>query len=62
MYPNHSQFPDQAPNPKKLPKKIKSSGGGNPYKQLNQMLDFQIKQAKLEKMKKKKNVNDTPQG
>ena len=62
MYTNYSQFPDQAPDPKKVPKKIKSSGGANPYKQLNQMLDFQIKQAKLEKIKKKKNENGTPQG
>ena len=43
----------EAPDPKKVPKKIKSSGGANPYKQLNQMLDFQIKQAKLEKIKGK---------
>jgi hypothetical protein len=62
MYPNYSQFPDQKPDPKKVPKKIKSSWGANPYKQLNQMLDFQIKQAKLEKIKKNKNVNGTPQG
>ena len=54
MYPNYSQFPEHAPDPKKVPKKIKSSGGANPYKQLNQMLDFQIKQAKLEKIKEKK--------
>jgi hypothetical protein len=51
MFPNYSQFPENAPNPKRVPKKIKSSGGANPYKQLNQMLDFQIKQAKLEKIK-----------
>jgi hypothetical protein len=55
MYPNYSQFPEHATNPKKVPKKIKSSGGANPYKQLNQMLDFQIKQEKLEEFKKKKN-------
>jgi hypothetical protein len=54
MFPNYSQFPENAPNPKRVPKKIKSSGGANPYKQLNQMLDFQIKQAKLEKIKDKK--------
>jgi hypothetical protein len=54
MYPNYSQFPEHAPNPKKVPKKVKSSGGANPYKQLNQMLEFQIKQAKLEKIKEKK--------
>jgi hypothetical protein len=62
MYPSYSQFPENAPDPKRVPKKIKSSGGANPYKQLNQMLDFQIKQAKLEKMKKKKKENDTPGG
>jgi hypothetical protein len=54
MYPNYSQFPENAPNQRKVPKKIKSSGGANPYKQLNQMLEFQIKQAKLEKIKEKK--------
>jgi hypothetical protein len=54
MFPNYSQFPEHAPDPKRVPKKIKSSGGANPYKQLNQMLDFQIKQAKLEKIKDKK--------
>ena len=53
MQPNYSQFPEHAPDPKKAPKKIKSSGGANPYKQLNQMLEFQIKQAKLEKIKEK---------
>ena len=53
MYPSYSQFPDHTPDPKQAPKKIKSSGGANPYKQLNQMLDFQIKQAKLEKIKGK---------
>jgi hypothetical protein len=51
--PSNSQFPDRKPDPKQAPKKIKSSGGANPYKQLNQMLDFQIKQAKLEKIKEK---------
>jgi hypothetical protein len=54
MYPNNSQFPNHAPDPKQVPKKIKSSGGSNPYKQLNQMLDFQLKQAKLDEIKKKK--------
>jgi len=53
MYPSNSQFPDHTPDPKQAPKKIKSSGGANPYKQLNQMLDFQIKQAKLKKIKEK---------
>ena len=62
MYPNYSQFPEHAPDPKQTPKKIKSSGGANPYKQLNQMLDFQIKQAKLEKIKEKKEGKRPPQG
>ena len=62
MYPSYSQFPDHTPDPKKAPKKIKSSGGANPYKQLNQMLDFQIKQAKLEKIKEKKEGKRPPQG
>lgn len=61
MYPNYSQFPNHAPDPKQIPKKIKSSGDANPYKQLNQMLDFQLKQAKLEKINKKNKEND-PQG
>jgi hypothetical protein len=47
----YSQFPNHAPDPKQVPKKIKTSSGSNPYKQLNQMLDFQLKQAKLEKIK-----------
>ena len=62
MFPNYSQFPENAPNPKRVPKKIKSSGGANPYKQLNQMLDFQIKQAKLEKIKEKNKEKWPPQG
>jgi len=37
--------------------KVKASGGSNPYKQLNQMLDFQIKQAKLEKLNQNKKGN-----
>jgi hypothetical protein len=53
MYPTYSQFPENEPSANTPPKKIKSSGGPNPYKQLNQMLDFQIKQAKLEKLKAK---------
>ena len=62
MYPSNSQFPDRTPDQKQVPKKIKSSGGANPYKQLNQMLDFQIKQAKLEKMKEKNKEKWPPQG
>ncbi len=57
MYPMYSQFPDHIPDPNRVPKKIKASGGANPYKQLNQMLDFQIKQAKLEKLIQKNGEN-----
>lgn len=57
MYPTFSQFPEHVPDPKLVPKKIKSSGGANPNKQLNQMLDFQIKQAKLKKLKEKNGGN-----
>ncbi len=53
MYPKYSQFPEHIPDPNQVPKKIKSTGGSNPYKQLNQMIEYQIKQAKLEKLKKK---------
>jgi hypothetical protein len=53
MYPIYSQFPEHIPDPNQVPKKIKVSGGANPYKQLNQMLDFQIKQAKLAKLERK---------
>jgi hypothetical protein len=49
----YSQFPEHIPDPNQVPKKIKVSGGANPYKQLNQMLDFQIKQAKLAKLEQK---------
>ena len=56
MQPTSSQFPERESKSKNIPKKIKSSGGSNPYKQFNQMLDFQIKQQKLEDLKKKKNL------
>ena len=52
MNPMYSQFPQHTPAPNQVPKKIKTSGGANPYKQLNQMLEFQIKQAKLNKLKR----------
>ena len=60
MQPTSSQFPERESKSKNIPKKIKSSGGSNPYKQLNQMLDFQIKQQKLEDLKKKKNLWPPP--
>jgi hypothetical protein len=56
----YSQFPNHAPDPKQVPKKIKISGGSNPYKQLNQMLDFQIKQAKLKKLNEKNDGSCPP--
>ena len=62
MYPMYSQFPNHAPDPKQVPKKIKTSSGSNPYKQLNQMLDFQLKQAKLEKIKQENGEGWPPQG
>ena len=46
----YSQFPEHIPDPNQVPKKVKARCGANPYKQLNQLLDFQIKQAKLEKL------------
>ena len=62
MYPVYSQFPENIPNPNEAPNKIKPSGGANPYKQLNQMLDYQIKQAKLEKLNQKNKEKLPPQG
>jgi len=53
MNPTYSQFPEHVPYLANTPKKIKTPGESNPYKQLNQMLEFQIKQAKLESLKKK---------
>jgi hypothetical protein len=60
MNPISSQFSDRESKSKNIPKKIKSSGGSNPYKQLNQMLDFEIKQEKLEDLKKKKKLCPPP--
>jgi len=62
MYPMYSQFPEHIPSPNQISNKIKPIGGANPYKQLNQMLDFQIKQAKLEKLNQKNKGKLPPQG
>lgn len=53
MYQVSRQFSEVEPQKKEPPKKIKYSGGGNPYAFLNHMIDFQIKQAKLEELNKK---------
>jgi hypothetical protein len=47
------QFNRIEPQKQEPPKKIKYSGGGNPYAYLNHMIDYQIKQAKLEELNKK---------
>jgi len=53
MYPSYSQFPQHIigfnDKPSAPMKKI-SVGSSNPYSQLNQMLSYQIKQAKLKKL------------
>jgi len=56
MNPISSQFSYRESKSNNIPEKIKSSGGSNPYKQLNQMLDFQVKQEKLGDLKKKKKL------
>ena len=55
MYPTFSQFPNHVGLPTSAPKAPKPAGAGNsnPYKQVNQFLDFQIKQAKLRKLQDK---------
>lgn len=53
MYQVSRQFNGIEPQKKEPPKKIKYSGGGNPYAYLNHMIDYQIKQAKLEELNKK---------
>jgi hypothetical protein len=53
MYQVSRQFNGIRPQKKEPPKKIKYSGGGNPYAYLNHMIDYQIKQAKLEELNKK---------
>lgn len=53
MYQVSRQFSGIEAQKKEPPKKIKYSGGGNPYAYLNHMIDYQIKQAKLEELNKK---------
>ena len=53
MYQVSRQFNGIEPKKKEPPKKIKYSGGGNPYAYLNHMIDYQIKQAKLDALNKK---------
>lgn len=53
MYQVSRQFSGVEAQKKEPPKKIKYSGGGNPYAYLNHMIDYRIKQAKLEELYKK---------
>lgn len=53
MYQVSRQFNGFEPQKKELPKKIKHAGGSNPYAYLNHMIDYQIKQAKLDELNKK---------
>lgn len=54
MYQVSRQFSGGEPKKNEPPKKLKYSGGGNPYAYLNHIIDFQIKQAKLDELNKKK--------
>lgn len=54
MNPVSRQFNGTEPQKNEPPEKIKYSGGGNPYAYLNHMIDYQIKQAKLEELNKKR--------
>lgn len=60
MYQVSRQFNGIEPQKKEPPKKLKYSGGGNPYAYLNHMIDYQIKQAKLEELSKKPESFDPP--
>jgi hypothetical protein len=53
MYQVSRQFNGVEAQKKESPKKIKYSGGVNPYAYLNHMIDYQIKQTKLEELNKK---------
>jgi hypothetical protein len=53
MYHVSRQFNGIEPRKKESPRRLKYSGGGNPYAYLNHMIDYQIKQAKLEELNKK---------
>ena len=60
MYQVSRQFSGVEPKKNEPPKKIKYSGGGNPYAYLNHIIDFQIKQAKLDELNKKRKSFDPP--
>jgi hypothetical protein len=62
MYQVSRQFNGIESQKKEPPTKIKYSGGGNPYAYLNHMIDYQIKQAKLEELYKKTKEFCPPQG
>jgi hypothetical protein len=53
MYQVSRQFNGFEPQKKEPPKKVKHAGGSNPYAYLNHMIDYQIKQAKLDELNKK---------
>lgn len=53
MYEVSRQFGGIEPKKNEHPEKIKYSGGSNPYAYLNYMIEYQIKQAKLEELNKK---------
>ena len=53
MYQVSRQFKGIKPQKKEPPKKVKHAGGSNPYAYLNHMIDYQIKQAKLDELNKK---------
>lgn len=52
MHQVSRQFSGVEAQNKERPKKIKYSGGSNPYAYLNHIIDYQIKQAKLEDLNK----------
>jgi hypothetical protein len=53
MYQVSRQFNEIEPQKKESLKKIKYPCGGNPYAYLNNMIDYQIKQAKIDELNKK---------
>lgn len=53
MYQVSRQFSGVEAHKRERPKKIKYPGGSNPYAYLNHIIDYQIKQAKLEDLNKK---------
>ena len=53
MFPVSRQFNGMELQKNGPPKKIKYSGGSNPYAYLNRMIEYQINQPKLEELNKK---------